>query len=159
SARGVSWAWYAGSWDAALRDGMHPPSVPRTVIYHGPDNFQAHHQPFNYFARFAPGTADRAQHLKDFTRLLADIDAGTLPQVTFYKPQGSLTEHPGYTSVLPGDQQIADLVARIRASPIWPSTAIIVTYDENGGFWDHVPPPGGDRWGPATRVPAIIVSP
>jgi phospholipase C len=37
--------------------------------------------------------------------------------------------------------------------------AIIVTYDENGGFWDHVPPPKGDRWGPGTRVPAIVVSP
>jgi phospholipase C len=41
--------------------------------------------------------------------------------------------------------------------------AIIVTYDENGGFWDHVPPPtgpgSGDRWGPGTRIPAIIVSP
>ena len=37
--------------------------------------------------------------------------------------------------------------------------AVIVTYDENGGFWDHVPPPRGDRWGPGTRIPAIIVSP
>ena len=36
---------------------------------------------------------------------------------------------------------------------------VIVTYDENGGFWDHVPPPPGDRWGPGTRIPAIIVSP
>jgi acid phosphatase len=159
SARGVTWAWYAGSWNAALRDGMQPPAAPRMVIYHGPDNFQPHHQPFNYFARFAPGTPDRAQHLKDYGQLLADLDAGTLPQVVFYKPQGSLNEHPGYTSVLPGDQQIADLVARIRGNPVWLSTAIIVTYDENGGFWDHVPPPAGDRWGPGTRVAAIIVSP
>jgi len=36
---------------------------------------------------------------------------------------------------------------------------VIVTYDENGGFWDHVAPPKGDRWGPGTRIPAIIVSP
>jgi len=36
---------------------------------------------------------------------------------------------------------------------------VIVTYDENGGFWDHLPPPAGDRWGPGTRIPAIIVSP
>ncbi len=44
-------------------------------------------------------------------------------------------------------------------SPRWPETAIIVAYDENGGRWDHVAPPMGDRWGPGTRVPAIIVSP
>src|SRR5260370_26743299 len=45
------------------------------------------------------------------------------------------------------------------ASPYWPGTAIIITYDENGGRWDHVPPPRTDRWGPGTRVPAVIVSP
>jgi len=51
------------------------------------------------------------------------------------------------------------LIAKIKASALWPSTAIIVTYDENGGFWDHVPPPAGDRWGPGSRIPAIIISP
>jgi hypothetical protein len=68
SAKGVSWAWYAGGWDAAVRDGMQPPGAKRTVIYgreKGAINFQPHHQPFNYFARFAPGTADRAR-LNDY---------------------------------------------------------------------------------------------
>jgi phospholipase C len=51
------------------------------------------------------------------------------------------------------------VVAKIKASPLWSSTVIIMTYDENGGFWDHVPPPQGDRWGPGTRIPAIIISP
>ena len=68
---------------------------------------------------------------------------GELPQVAFYKPQGTLNEHPGYTDVLSGDAHIAELIAKIRASPLWASTAIIVTYDENGGFWDHVAPPEG----------------
>ena len=45
------------------------------------------------------------------------------------------------------------------ASKAWDSTAIVVAYDENGGFWDHVSPPAGDRWGPGTRVPAIVISP
>jgi acid phosphatase len=118
-----------------------------------------HHQPFNYFARFAPGTADRAEPLTDYTELVAGIERGALPQVVFYKPQGSLNEHPGYADVLSGDEHIAGLVAKIKASPLWPTTAIIVTYDENGGFWDHVPPPKGDRWGPGTRIPAMIISP
>ena len=82
-----------------------------------------------------------------------------MPQVAFYKPQGSLNQHPSYTDVWSGDQHIAGLIAKIKASALWPTTAIIVTYDENGGFWDHVPPPAGDRWGPGSRVPAIIVSP
>jgi phospholipase C len=160
SAKGISWAWYAGAWNAALKDGMQTPDAKRTVIYNVPTpNFVAHHQPFNYFARFAPGTADRAEHLKDYSDLVAAIDRGELPAVVFYKPQGSLNEHPGYAEVMAGDIHIADLVAKIKASSLWPSTAIIVTYDENGGFWDHVPPPKGDRWGPGTRIPAIVISP
>ncbi len=151
SERQVSWKWYAGGFNAALRD--------RKQIYGGDVDFQPHHQPFNYFLRFAPGTKDRAEHLKDETDLLADIDQGALPQVTFYKPQGSLNEHPGYSNVMQGDIHLANLVAKLQASKQWAHMAIIITYDENGGFWDHVAPPKGERWGPGTRIPAIIVSP
>ena len=41
----------------------------------------------------------------------------------------------------------------------WDGTAIIITYDENGGRWDHVPPPRVDRWGPGMRVPTVVISP
>jgi acid phosphatase len=162
SAKGVSWVWYSGAWDAALQDGMQPPDAPRKVIAtraNGAPYFVTHHQPFNYFARFAPGTPDRALHLKDYRDLVAGIDKGELPQVAFYKPEGVLNQHPGYADILSGDEHIAALLARIKASPLWATTAIIVTYDENGGFWDHVAPPVGDRWGPGTRIPALIISP
>jgi phospholipase C len=162
SAKGISWAWYAGAWNAAVKDGMQPADAKRMIIYNNTPPapyFVAHHQPFNYFARFAPGTAERAEHLKDYTDLVAGIDKGHLPAVAFYKPQGTFNEHPGNTDVMSGDIHIAELVTRIKTSPLWSSTAIIVTYDENGGFWDHVPPPKGDRWGPGTRIPAILISP
>jgi acid phosphatase len=152
TAKGVTWAWYSGAWNDA--------SASRSVVYNNTvPNFQAHHQPLNYFSRFAPGSADRATYLKDYNDMVAAITAGTLPAVAFYKPQGNLNEHPGYTDVLSGDQHIADVVAKIQASPLWSSTVIIITYDENGGYWDHVAPPKADRWGPGTRVPAIIISP
>jgi len=166
SAKGVSWAWYAGGWNLALADGRQPPQEKRKIIYTSENDspyFVPHHQPFNYFARFAPGTADRATHLKDGEDLFRDIDAGTLPQVSFYKPVGRLTQHPSYTDLFSGDQHIADLLERLRKSPQWSDMAVIVTYDENGGFWDHVAPPAGvgwgDRWGPGTRIPTLIVSP
>ena len=162
SAKNVSWVWYAGAWDQALKDGMQMPGAKRQIIYNtekGSPNFVVHHQPFNYFLRFAPGTPDRERHLKDYTELAAGIDRGELPQVVFYKPQGSLNEHPGYADVMSGDIHLAELIAKIKASPLWARSAIIVTYDENGGFWDHVAPPKGDRWGPGTRIPAIIISP
>jgi acid phosphatase len=166
SAKGVSWAWYAGGWNLALDDGRQPPQEKRKIIYTAEDGspyFVPHHQPFNYFARFAPGTADRAKHLKDGEDFIRDMDAGLLPQVAFYKPVGRLTQHPSYTDLLSGDRHISDLLERMRGSPQWNEMVVIVTYDENGGFWDHVPPPSGpgwsDRWGPGTRIPAIIVSP
>lgn len=155
---GVSWAWYGGSWGAALADP--------TVIYGSTNsvpNFQTHHQPFNYFADLAPGTANRAQHLLDGgtngAEFIKAIDAGTLPQVAFYKPQGNLNEHAGYTDVASGDAHIADLIAHLQKSPQWKNMVVVVTYDENGGFWDHVGPPKGDRWGPGSRIPALVISP
>ncbi len=166
SAKGVSWAWYAGGWNAALADGQRPAGEKRSVIYSrdaGALAFQPHHQPFNYYARFAPGTPDRARHLKDGEDLLRDAAAGTLPAVAFYKPVGRYTQHPSYTDLVSGDQHIHEVLTKLRASPQWPRMAIIVTYDENGGFWDHVAPPSGPGWGdffgPGTRIPAIVVSP
>jgi len=58
-----------------------------------------------------------------------------------------------------GDRHTAELVKAIQDSAYWKSAAIIVAFDEGGGLWDHVAPPKIDRWGPGTRVPAIIVSP
>jgi len=153
SSKTVTWAWYGGAWQAAL-DGQN--SVPTP-------NFQYHHQPFNYFERMAPGTEARVGHLRDGglggSAFIKAIDAGTLPQVAFYKPQGNLNEHPGYADVVTGDQHIADVIAHLEKSPQWLHMLVIVTYDENGGFWDHAAPPKADRWGPGTRVPAMIISP
>ena len=87
------------------------------------------------------------------------IDAGKLPEVSFYKPQGNLNQHSGYADIASGDHHIAEVIHHLEHSPQWGHMLVVVTYDENGGLWDHVAPPKGDRWGPGTRIPAIIVSP
>lgn len=142
----IAWAWYSGGWNDA-------------VAGKPDDTFQFHHQPYIYFQRYGEGSPDRAAHLKDEVDFLGDIERGTLPAVSFYKPLGKFNEHPGYADLLSGDRKAADILGRIEKSPQWPRTVVIVTYDEFGGFWDHVAPPKGDRWGPGTRVPALIVSP
>ncbi len=166
SANNIPWIWYAGAWDAAIADGEQPTKKARRVIYApstpgGSPDFQPHHQPFNYYAAFDPATqaAQRAAHLKDYADLLADIDAGRLPPVVFYKPQGNLNQHPGYASIADGDAHIAELVAKLRAGPQWNHMVAVITYDEYGGAWDHVAPPRGDLLGPGARIPALIVSP
>jgi phospholipase C len=146
TAAGVDWAWYSGGWNDALAG--HPDPL-----------FQFHHQPFAYYTNYADGTAAKAAHLKDETDFMAAVAAGTLPPVSFVKPIGANNEHPGYATLLQGEQHTVSLIQAILASPIWSDTAVIVTYDENGGFFDHVPPPVVDRWGPGTRIPAIVFSP
>ena len=87
------------------------------------------------------------------------IEKGELPQVSFYKPLGVFNGHPDYSDLAAGDAHVADVVARLRKSPNWADMLIIVTADENGGFWDHVAPPRRDRFGPGVRVPTLIISP
>jgi acid phosphatase len=165
-AKHVTWVWYAGSWNAALADGRQPPDKERRAIYApstpaGSPDFQPHHQPFNYYAKFDPtaGAAARAAHLKDYDDLIADSAKGRLPAVVFYKPQGNLNQHAGYATLADGDAHIADIVAKLRAGPQWSGMVIVITYDEFGGAWDQVAPPRGDLLGPGARIPAIVISP
>jgi len=161
TAGGVDWAWYAGGFAAALAGKGAESDYPAKP------NFQAHHQPLNYFASLAPGTVEREKRLRDAgmgqtaetNHFLADIAAGRLPQVTYYKPEGDLNMHAGYSSVAAGDQHIGRVVDALRAGPQWDKMVVVITFDENGGWWDHVAPPKGDRWGPGTRVAALVISP
>lgn len=146
SDKGISWAWYSGGWNDALAGNPDP-------------LFQFHHQAFAYFANYADGTVAKAEHLRDESEFFTLAQAGKLPAVAFVKPLGETNEHPGYTNVLSGEQHAEALINAIRNGPDWNSTAIILTYDENGGFWDHVPPPVIDRWGLGSRVPTLVISP
>ena len=161
TAKEVDWAWYSGAWTATTAIAEGTRMFPATTVPGSAPNFQTHHQPFNYYSAFDPVTAAaaRTQHLKDYTDLQAEIAAGTLPPVVFYKPEGDLNQHSGYASVAAGDAHIANLVASLQASQQYKDMVIIITYDENGGWWDHVSPPAGDLLGPGTRIPAIVVSP
>jgi phospholipase C len=146
SEKNISWAWYSGGWNNA-------------VAGRADKLFQYHHQPFAYYANYADGTSGRKEHLKDETEFIAAARAGHLPAVSFVKPLGEQNEHPGYANVLTGEKHVMELLEALRSSPEWKATAVIITYDENGGFWDHVPPPNIDRWGPGSRVPALVISP
>ncbi len=146
SAANVSWTWFSGGWDNALAGN--PDSL-----------FQFHHQPFIYYANYADGTPAKALHLKDETHFIAEADSGTLPAVSFVKPIGEDNEHPGYANVLISEEHTIQLLEHIQNGPQAAHTVVFITYDEHGGFWDHVAPPVEDKWGPGSRVPMIIVSP
>jgi phospholipase C len=185
STAGVDWAWYAGGWSNANGDvdapgwtNGHGPTTcsdPKTIAGATFPNcantlFQFHHQPLNYFAAYAPGTAARAKHLRDEEEFIAQARSSTracnLKPVSFVKPIGAENEHPGYTNVTQGSGHLVDLLQAINTSRCAKDTMVVVTYDEFGGSWDHVPPPGQgndagphDAWGPGTRVPALVLAP
>ncbi len=147
---GLSWSWYSGGWDAAAAGTPGP-------------LFQYHHQPFNYFADYAPGQPGR-RHLRDEKRFFHAARTGRLPAVSFVKPYGAENEHPGYSSEPNGSDHLVRLLKAVTRGPQARSTLVVVTYDEFGGQWDHVPPPGmgtrgvHDEWGPGTRIPALVLS-
>jgi phospholipase C len=172
---GLSWKWYSGGWDNALAASPSNPANNGKTANPDPadPNFQWHHQPLAYYDHFAPWMTDpnnptgprirnplSAAHLQDETNFFDDLSGGNLPAVSFIKPIGEDNEHPGYTSLLLGQQHVADIVHAIQNSSDWADTAIIITYDENGGRWDHVSAPDANGiWGDGTRVPTIVVSP
>ena len=188
SAAGIDWAWYSGGWSNANGSvgesgwtngtGPLPPNtssaapcpdpnaMPKAVWPNCTDTlFQFHHQALNYYASLAPGTGARAAHLRDEAEFIAAARNGTLKPVSFVKPIGEENEHPGYATVAQGSQHLRELLEAIDSSSNAAQTLVIVTYDEFGGSWDHVSPPGQgttrgvyDKFGPGTRVPALLVS-
>ena len=183
SGAGIDWAWYSGGWSNADGDQGAPgwtnasgPScgsaaATGSVFPNCPDKlFQFHHQAFNYYATFAPGTAARAAHLKDeveFQSLAASSSkACNLKPVSFVKPIGAENEHPGYAAETTGSNHLVSLLQSIENSSCRKDTMVVVTYDEFGGQWDHVTPPGQggvagahDVMGPGTRIPALVLAP
>jgi len=191
SNKGVSWAYYGGGWDDAAGIVNGPgytnqktgtpgeacanPDTPGAPPDGNAQNagwpycehrsYQQHHYPFAYFQRYAPGTQDRATHLLDEADFFNAAAAGSLPSVSFVKPLGSENEHPGYASEPNGSDHLVDLIQAVMHGPQAGNTLIVVTYDEFGGQWDHVPPPSDsndvaahDKWGPGTRIPALLVA-
>jgi phospholipase C len=123
---------------------------------------------------FTQITSEAASHFGLFTDFQAAAAAGTLPAYTFLEPNWEATgnsQHPNYDVAL-GEQLIHDVYEALRGGPGWPQTLLVITYDEHGGCFDHVPPPWGavvpdssagefgfgfDRFG--VRVPTVLVSP
>jgi phospholipase C len=173
SAKHIDWAWYSGGWDDAAgnvngtgwTNGSTPgtcanPQTARNAVYPNcPDAlFQFHHQSFNYFANYVAGAPGRS-HLRDEVEFVDAAKNGRLKPVSFIKPIGEENEHPGYASEHSGSSHLVDLLKAITNGPQADDTMVIVTYDEFGGQWDHVSPPKVDKWGPGTRIPALVISP
>jgi phospholipase C len=125
--------------------------------------------PLVYFAQFQNNPTRLAQAITDFSEFQSDLAAGTLPAVSWIVTEAIVSEHPPAPPDM-GQLLVAKVVQELMASSAWSSTALFVTYDEAGGYFDHVPPQilevvpaglpdAGMAVGPGFRVPLTIVSP
>jgi phospholipase C len=152
SAKKISWAYFGDQWSAYLAnpDGL----------YLTPDNTYCNIcNPFQYSTSIMTSAAGRA-HNQDTTLLYKQIANGTLPAVSFVKPDGWLDGHPASSKLNLFEGFVKKIVDGVRANEeLWESTAIIVTFDEGGGYYDSGYIQPLDYFGDGTRIPTLVVSP
>ena len=158
----VSWKYYVASGnepdcpDDEMSCAPHAQSASRPSIWN----------PVSYFKSVQlAGPAYLARHNPPTTQFIADIQAGALPQVSWLIPDADTSEHPP-SSVTTGMEYVTTLVNAVMNSPYWANTAIFITWDDWGGFYDHLAPPNidsGDTVDPiegyGLRVPGLLISP
>jgi phospholipase C len=98
------------------------------------------------------------RHMFPVDQVIRDIKLGALPPVTWITPRFELSEHPEWNFCY-GENWSTQVINAIMRSPMWQSTAIFVTWDDYGGFYDHLPPPQVDDFGFGIRVPMLLLSP
>ena len=150
NAHKISWRYYGAGWDNYVKD----PSSDLGGIYCNICN------PFLYTTSIMAHPEQRAAHLKDVPDLTSDIANGTLPAVSIVKPDGLLDGHPASSKLTLFEAFSANIVKEVQANDkLWQHTAILVTFDEGGGYYDSGYIQPVDFFGDGTRIPAIMISP
>ena len=156
--KGISWAYYGGAYNAAValtNDPTNPsPLVQIGRAYCNICNFES------YANAIMGNTAQRTAHIKDATDFYAAISNGTLPAVSFVKPDGLLDGHPASSKFDLFEGMTKKIIDLLNANPeLFASTALFVTVDEGGGFYDSGYIQPLDFFGDGPRIPMIVVSP
>ena len=156
--KGISWAYYGGAYNAAVAF-QHDPTSTNPLVQIGQAycnicNFES------YATKIMGDPAQRAAHIKDATDFFAAIDNGTLPEVSYVKPDGLIDGHPASSKLDLFEGMVENVVDHLNANPeLMASTALFITFDEGGGFYDSGYIQPLDFFGDGPRIPLIIVSP
>ncbi len=154
---GVSWKYYGDQWNNYVPD---PYQLNAGGIGPTSDNYCTICNPFQYETQIMANAAIRTAHIQDTANLYADIQNGTLPAVSIVKPSGLVDGHPASSKLDLFEGFVQKIVDAVQANPeLWKSTAIFITEDEGGGFYDSGYVQPLDFFGDGTRIPLIVVSP
>jgi len=194
---GATWGWFNGGFDT---NPKHPVIAydnymgvdPATDTLTSLTDYSAHHEAFQYYASTSNphhllpsssamiGKTDQANHQYDLTDFWSAADAGNLPAVSFLKAPRYQDGHAGYSTPLDEQQFLTETINHLQTLPSWNSTAVIISYDDSDGWYDHVVSPivnrsstsedayseclkGTDgapaRCGYGPRLPYLVISP
>jgi phospholipase C len=160
--KGISWAYYGGAYNAAVKltqlEEQGVPTTDPTILvgsaYCNICNFES------YTNAIMGDPAQRAAHIKDATDFFAAVDNGTLPAVSFVKPDGLLDGHPASSKFDLFEGMVKKIMDHLTANPeLFASTVFFITVDEGGGFYDSGYIQPLDFFGDGPRIPMIAVSP
>jgi len=136
TSKNVTWTWFHENYNACDL------------------GYVATQNPFQYFT-----STQNSEHIQDLPNFFSQLDNNTLPSVVFLNPAPIHSMHPGSGDVIGGLNWLNTTIQRIQSSPAFAETAIVVIWDEAGGWYDHVPPPTVDSQGLGIRVPMLVISP
>ena len=200
NAQHVSWGWFQGGFAPTSTNsgGAVCGATTNNIAGVSDADYSAHHNPFEYYAstsnpdHLAPsslsdiGYTDQANHeydLSDFSDALSGKGGAQLPSVSYLKAPEAQDAHPGYSDPIDEQKFLVNTINSVEKSKYWASTAIVVTYDDSDGWYDHVAPSivngsndatrdaaictaaavtvgtGNDRCGYSQRLPFVVISP
>src|ERR1700693_3301767 len=153
---GVSWKYYGDQWDSYLSDKY---QINYGTVGAKSDQYCNICNPFQYETEVMANASVRTAHLKDTEDLYEDLKSGNLPAVSYVKPSGWVDGHPASSKVDLFEGFVKKIVNDLKANEeLWESTAIFVTVDEGGGYYDSGYVQPLDYFGDGTRIPLIVVS-
>jgi phospholipase C len=153
----VSWKYYGDQWNNYVPD---PYQLNFAAIGKDTDEYCNICNPFQYDTSIMANASVRTAHIQDTANLYSDIKAGTLPAVSIVKPSGLVDGHPSSSKLDLFEGFTKKIVDEVKKNPaLWKDTAIFITEDEGGGYYDSGYVQPLDFFGDGTRIPLIVVSP
>jgi phospholipase C len=155
----ISWAYYGGGFNAAARFDGGSTNPIDVMIGTGGDWYCDICNPFQYATSIMGNPVQRRAHIKDVIDFFHDVDRGRLPAVSYVKPDSFVDGHPSYSKLDLFESMIDKILDKLQQHPeLADETAVFITFDEGGGYWDSGFFQPLDFFGDGPRIPFVVVS-
>jgi phospholipase C len=158
--KAISWAYYGGGYDAAVRFANGSTDPIDEMIGTGGDFYCDICNPFQYATSIMGDPAQRQAHIKDATNFFDDLESGKLPAVSYFKPDSFDDGHPASSKLDLFEALVERIHRELKEHPeLFEETALFIAWDEGGGYWDSGSFLPLDFFGDGLRIPFLVISP